>query len=74
MKLFEQLVATAFAQRRKMLRNSLGKWIEDRLSGADGNAFLESAGVSPDRRPETVDLETFAALSERLHVELERRA
>ena len=74
MKLFEQVVATAFAQRRKMLRNSLGKWLEDRLSGASGSAFLEAAGVSPDQRPETVDLETFAALSARLHVELERRA
>ena len=74
LRVFEQLVATAFTQRRKMLRNSVGKWVDERLGDGQGLALLDAVGIRPDRRPETVDVETFAALSARLHVELEHRA
>jgi len=34
-KLLEEMVAVAFSQRRKMLRNTLGKWIEERGLSTD---------------------------------------
>ena len=34
-KLLEEMVAVAFSQRRKMLRNTLGKWIEERGLNTD---------------------------------------
>jgi 16S rRNA (adenine1518-N6/adenine1519-N6)-dimethyltransferase len=74
MRVFEQLVAAAFTQRRKMVRNSLGKWIDERLGQGRGGELLDAVGVHPERRPETVDLETFANLSARLHAELEGHA
>jgi 16S rRNA (adenine1518-N6/adenine1519-N6)-dimethyltransferase len=56
---FEQVVKAAFSQRRKTLRNSLGA-IMDRSVAADAAA---SAGVSPDRRPETLSLEEFGRMA-----------
>jgi 16S rRNA (adenine1518-N6/adenine1519-N6)-dimethyltransferase len=53
-----KLVATAFNQRRKMLRASLkayGKDIEDKLVAAD---------IKPTDRAETVDLERFCRLAQ----------
>lgn len=52
---FAEIVRRAFAQRRKTLRNSL----RDLLDAGQ----IEAAGVDPGARPETLDLETFAALS-----------
>jgi len=52
---FDHLVATAFAQRRKTLRNS--------LRGLLDAAAIEAAGVDPGARPETLGLEQFAALA-----------
>lgn len=52
---FARLVAQAFSQRRKTLRNSLKKY----LSGEQ----MEAAGVDPGARPETLDLPAFARLS-----------
>ncbi len=49
------LVAAAFAQRRKTLRNSL----RDHL---DANA-MQAAGIDPGRRAETLSLVEFAALA-----------
>lgn len=49
------LIAAAFNQRRKTLRNSLRPWLdEDRL---------RAAGVDPGERPERLDLAAFAALA-----------
>jgi 16S rRNA (adenine1518-N6/adenine1519-N6)-dimethyltransferase len=59
-RLFFSIVRTAFAQRRKMLGNSLkpfGKQIKELLTGA---------GIDPMRRPETVSLREFATLAEAL--------
>lgn len=55
--LFTRVVKTAFAQRRKTLSNSLKvfKGIRD---------ILLQAGIDPQRRPETLSLQEFAALSD----------
>ncbi|MFC1797412.1 ribosomal RNA small subunit methyltransferase A, partial [Pseudomonadota bacterium] len=52
---FQRLVSQAFSMRRKTLRNSL----RGMLSVAD----IESAGVDPGLRPETLSLNQFADLS-----------
>lgn len=51
----EQITQTTFGQRRKMLRQSLKP-----LGGID---LLESVGIDPQRRPETLTLEEFCALA-----------
>ena len=55
---FERLVAQAFSQRRKTLRNSLRGLLEA--------AAIEAAGVDPGARPETLHLLQFAALAQML--------
>lgn len=56
----ERLVATAFAQRRKSLRNALGAGY-----GRDAaDAALARAGIAADRRAEQLDLAAFLALGE----------
>jgi len=52
---FERLVARAFSQRRKTLRNSLRGWLDE--------SAIRAAGVDPGARPETLGLESFAALA-----------
>ncbi len=51
----ERLTAAAFGQRRKMLRGS--------LKTLGGEALLEKAGISPERRAETLDAAEFEALA-----------
>jgi 16S rRNA (adenine1518-N6/adenine1519-N6)-dimethyltransferase len=53
--LFERLVAAAFSQRRKTLRNATG-------SIAGPEAFAR-AGIAPGRRGETLSVAEFIALS-----------
>ena len=53
--MFSQLVAQAFSMRRKTLRNGLKGLVDD--------AGFASAGIDPIRRPETLSLSEFAALS-----------
>jgi 16S rRNA (adenine1518-N6/adenine1519-N6)-dimethyltransferase len=52
-----RVVATAFNQRRKMLRSSL------KGMRPDIEAVLESVGILPTRRAETLSLEEFCALA-----------
>jgi len=52
---FAQIVARAFSQRRKMLRNTLKGLLEI-------NA-IEAAGINPQVRAETLTLEDFAKLA-----------
>ncbi|MBS1169380.1 MAG: rsmA [Burkholderiaceae bacterium] len=54
----EQVVTTAFSQRRKVLRNC--------VAGLFAENDLIDAGVDPQVRPETVPLEQFVALANRL--------
>jgi 16S rRNA (adenine1518-N6/adenine1519-N6)-dimethyltransferase len=53
--LFQQVVTQAFAQRRKTLRNSLGK-----LLSAEA---IEGAGIDPGLRAERLSVEEFARLA-----------
>jgi 16S rRNA (adenine1518-N6/adenine1519-N6)-dimethyltransferase len=52
--LFERLVAAAFSQRRKTLRNAAG--------GVAGPEAFERAGIDPQRRGETLSVHEFIAL------------
>ncbi|WP_374304455.1 16S rRNA (adenine(1518)-N(6)/adenine(1519)-N(6))-dimethyltransferase RsmA [Ferrovibrio sp.] len=53
----ERVTAAAFNQRRKMLRAALKPlW-------ADADARLQSAGIDPTRRAETLSIEEFCALA-----------
>ncbi len=52
---FQRLVIQAFSMRRKTLRNS--------LRGLLSAAVIESAGIDPGLRPETLSLQQFADLS-----------
>ncbi len=53
----ERVVAQAFSQRRKTLRNT--------LKGLLDAEAIEAAGIDPQRRAETLSLEEFAALANR---------
>lgn len=52
---FQQIVLAAFAQRRKVLRNSVGGLVRPEL--------FERAGIDPTRRAETLSLAEFATLA-----------
>ncbi len=58
-KLFSQIVTLAFSHRRKTLKNAL-------ISLVPANVFDE-LGISPLRRPETLSIAEFVALSDALH-------
>ena len=53
-KLLEELVQVAFSQRRKILRNTLGKWLDEK--GFAGNFDLQ-------RRAEEVPVAEYEALA-----------
>lgn len=55
-RVFADIVRQAFSQRRKTLRNALGKLLDE-------DAF-RSAGVDPKLRAENLDVHEFAALTE----------
>lgn len=59
-KTLQRLTATAFQQRRKMLRASL-KGLHPGIEG-----LLESVGIKPTSRAEEIDLEHFCALARAL--------
>ncbi len=61
-KLLSEVVARAFNQRRKMLRASLKGLVPN------VQTVLESTGIDPQRRAETLDLEEFCQLSEAVRV------
>lgn len=54
--LVEKVVASAFGQRRKMLRGAL------KSLGVNTEAWLQSAEIDPTRRAETLSLEEFGRL------------
>ncbi len=57
-KIFFRVVRTAFSQRRKTLSNSLKGLAEEPKN------VLTAAGIDPQRRPETLDLQEFARLAD----------
>ncbi len=62
----EDITRAAFGQRRKMLRSAL------RSLGGNAGALLEEAGVPPDVRAETLDIEQFCALARALAARRDR--
>lgn len=52
---FSELVARAFGQRRKTLRNTLKGWVDE--------ATFRALGIDPGRRGETLSVAEFAALA-----------
>ncbi len=61
---FHVVVRAAFAQRRKMLANSLAAGLGVALD--DARARTAHAGIDPRRRAETLSIEEFAALADAL--------
>lgn len=55
-----ELTQAAFGQRRKMLRASLKTYAKRR--NLDATLWLESAGIDPTARPETLSVEAFQTL------------
>jgi len=64
---FFAVVKAGFAQRRKQLRNSLAAGLG--RPQTEVVAVLEAAGVDPRRRPETLYLQEWAAITQRLSME-----
>lgn len=62
---FFRVVKAGFSQKRKQLRNSLSAGL--RLDPGAAEAALLQAGIDPKRRPETLTLDEWGALSEALH-------
>jgi len=62
--LLSEVLAAAFGQRRKMLRNTLLPWLE--REGVDAGA------LSPTERPEDVPVAVYVALASRLAIVRER--
>lgn len=58
--ILQRVVAAAFSQRRKMLRQSL------KSLGVDTLALLEQAGIDPTSRAETLSVEDFCELARTL--------
>lgn len=59
---FFKLAHAGFSQKRKTLRNSLSAGLQ--ISTQAGEALLESAGISPQRRAETLTIEEWQRLTE----------
>jgi 16S rRNA (adenine1518-N6/adenine1519-N6)-dimethyltransferase len=60
------IIGTSFSQRRKTLRNSLSKAGRLDMPTEQVLDALETAGVDPSRRPQTLELEEFAAIAKAL--------
>jgi 16S rRNA (adenine1518-N6/adenine1519-N6)-dimethyltransferase len=58
---FVRMVRSVFTQRRKTVGNALKAFAGE--TGHDAAAGLKSAGIDPQRRPETLTLGEFAALA-----------
>jgi 16S rRNA (adenine1518-N6/adenine1519-N6)-dimethyltransferase len=61
---FFKLIKAGFGQKRKMLRNSLASGLH--ISTEDSEALLTSANIDPMRRAETLAIEEWKQLCERL--------
>ena len=60
--LFEQMVRSMFTQRRKTVLNALRAFAAD--IGSDPASALAAAGISPSRRPETLEIVEIARLAD----------
>jgi len=71
-KFMTRLIRSAFAHRRKTLRNSLTK---SGSFGAPAEIVLEAfdtTGIDPSRRPQTMTLDDFAALAQAIKARLQQ--
>jgi 16S rRNA (adenine1518-N6/adenine1519-N6)-dimethyltransferase len=59
-----RLVQAAFRERRKMIHNVLSRQLP--IDAARVDAALETAGIAPDRRPQTLAVGEWLALHEAL--------
>lgn len=64
---FFAIVRAGFAQRRKQLRNSLTAGL--RRPQTEIIAALEAAGIDPRRRPQTLSLQEWTAITHQLSIE-----
>lgn len=58
---FFKLIKAGFSQKRKTLRNSLSSGLH--IKPADAEALLQSAGIDPMRRAETLSIEEWKVVS-----------
>ncbi|MFT8318669.1 MAG: 16S rRNA (adenine(1518)-N(6)/adenine(1519)-N(6))-dimethyltransferase RsmA [Sporolactobacillus sp.] len=63
---FFRLIRASFAQRRKTLINNLMNNLLTKEQKADIQSILNQVGIDPGRRGETLSIEEFARLSDRL--------
>ncbi len=61
---FFRLIKAGFSQKRKKLRNSISAGLH--ISPAAADEWLQSAGIDPQRRAETLSLDEWRSLTERL--------
>ncbi|MGE0201777.1 MAG: 16S rRNA (adenine(1518)-N(6)/adenine(1519)-N(6))-dimethyltransferase RsmA [Candidatus Melainabacteria bacterium] len=69
-RLLTQVIRTAFAHRRKLLKNNLLQLpqLKQRLDGRDIlSTLMASVGVQSDQRPDTVSIAQYAAFANQLH-------
>jgi len=64
--IFLKTVKTAFSKRRKTLANNLKDMNVARSKGVDVSALLDEAGIDGQRRGETLTVEEFGRLSNRV--------
>jgi 16S rRNA (adenine1518-N6/adenine1519-N6)-dimethyltransferase len=60
--LLEEVVRVAFSQRRKVLRHTLGRWLEARASSRGLNSAL-AGQFDTQRRAEEVPVAEYVALA-----------
>jgi 16S rRNA (adenine1518-N6/adenine1519-N6)-dimethyltransferase len=65
---FYRIVQAAFRQRRKQLHNALGRELPLRPGALD--APLAACGIDPERRPQTLSVDEWACLADRLGPQL----
>jgi 16S rRNA (adenine1518-N6/adenine1519-N6)-dimethyltransferase len=68
---FAAVVHAAFGQRRKMLRNNLGRHVDGRFGEGAAERVLASASIAGNVRPEQLTLAEFAALTRAVVAERE---
>jgi 16S rRNA (adenine1518-N6/adenine1519-N6)-dimethyltransferase len=61
---FFRLIKAGFGQKRKTLRNSLSSGLH--ISTADAAELLTGAKIDPQRRAETLSIEEWERLSEKI--------
>jgi 16S rRNA (adenine1518-N6/adenine1519-N6)-dimethyltransferase len=63
-RIFREITGAAFRNRRKMIRNTIVPYILSKgLERSHADTILDSAGVDPAARPETISVSAFVAMS-----------